>query len=283
MWDTLKRYGKELAAEFERDNVSSLAAALAYYATFSLVPAILLLVAVGGLLGAEGDVQERLLDQLNFWLGDVVTEIAREALDGAKPASARMASIVGIVAVLSGATQLFTELQGSLNRVWEVRPKGRGIVINLKRRVLSIFLILSLGILLVASFVASAAISYLNAVLGGYMIWELGITAVTLALGTGMFGAMFKYFPAVKLTNRDVALGALLTTIALMLSKYAFAFYVGRASLTSTYGAAGTFIAFLLWVYISANIVLLGAEFTQVHARLQGREIEVNDAAEWRA
>ena len=275
MWDTLKQYGKELAAEWEQDNVSSLAAALAYYATFSLVPSILVLVAIGGMLLNEADVQARVLLEVDRWLGVVAADLAREALAGSKPASARMASIVGAVAVISGATQLFAQLQDALNRVWEVRPKGKGILVMLKRRALAFGIILLFGVLLLVSFMAGAVLAVVNQLFGGYGLWELVVFGSTFAL-------IFKYFPAVKLEFRDVWLGAALTTVALMASQSLFALYLSRASIASTYGAAGTLIAFLLWVYISAHVVLLGAEFTQVHARLQGREIALDEDAERR-
>lgn len=282
MWDTLKQYGKELAAEWEQDNVSSLAAALAYYATFSLVPSILVLVAIGGMLLNEADVQARVLEEVDRWLGVVAADLAREALAGSKPASARMASIVGAVAVISGATQLFAQLQDALNRVWEVRPKGKGILVMLKRRALAFGIILLFGALLLVSFMAGAVLAVVNQLFGGYGLWELVVFGSTFAIGMTTFALIFKYFPAVKLEFRDVWLGAALTTVALMASQSLFALYLSRASIASTYGAAGTLIAFLLWVYISAHVVLLGAEFTQVHARLQGREIALDEDAERR-
>ncbi len=282
MWHTLKTYGRELHDEWEKDNVSSLAAALAYYATFSLVPTVIILIAIGSIWAGEDAVREQVLVELHLWIGPSAAQIAREALEGNTQTSGALASGLSLVALLVGATQLFAELQAALNRVWEVKPRGLKFWDTVRRRALAVLLLFMTGLLLTASFITSSVLRLANDAIGGFGHWQVINVAAAFVLGTLLFSLMFKHFPAVKLQLRDVRLGAALTTALLILAKYLLSLYVARASIASTYGAAGTIIVFLLWVYVSAQIVLMGAEFTQVHCRLQGRIIELNDRAEAR-
>jgi membrane protein len=283
MWDVLKTYGTELYEEWEKDNVSSLAAALAFYATLSLVPMVIIAVAVGGSWFGEEMIRERVLTELHLWVGPAAAEFARHAVAGATKASGTAASLLSLGALLLGATQLFAELQAALNRVWEIKPfKGKRLIDTIRRRLWALLLLAGMGALLIGSFVVDAGLSIANRYLGGFIWWELLNTGATFLLGTVMFSLLFLFFPAVKLKLRDVRLGAALTTFALMVAKYLLALYVQHAAITSTYGAAGTLVVFLLWVYISAQIVLVGAEFTQVHCRLQGRDVQIYDRAEAR-
>lgn len=280
MWDTFKTYVVALADEWEKDNVNSLSAALAYYATFSLVPTIILVIAFGSMLFGEEMVREELFANLQTWGGTPATTVAREALAGTTERSGTLATILGGIAILLGATQLFSQLQDAMNRVWEVKPQTGsirgGIKLLLQRRLLALALVVGLGVLVIASLIASMVISFADQMIGGFRYWEIVNFAATYTIGTVLLALMFQYMPAVELKFRDVRLGAALTVALLMVSKYLLSLYVAHASISSTYGAAGTLIAFLLWVYVSCQIVLIGAEFTQVHCRIRGREVELS-------
>lgn len=280
MKETLKAYATQLYDEWEKDNVSSLAAALAYYATFSLVPMVLIAVAIGGSFFGEDTMRERVLSELHLWVGPAAAELARSAIAGTTERSGWLASVIGVFALFAGATQMFAELQAAMDRVWEVKRKGRAFWHTLRRRFFAVVLLALMGALLVSSFIVDAGLSIANEYLGGFFGWEILNNVATYVLGTLLFALMFQHFPSVKLKFRDVRLGAALTTGVLMIAKYLLALYVGRAAISSTYGAAGTLIAFLLWIYVSAQIVLIGAEFTQVHCRIQGREVKLSDRAE---
>lgn len=280
MWETLKSYGKEMYQEVERDNVSSLAAALAYYATFSFVPMVILLITIGSALVGEATMRERVLIELHLWVGPSAAEIARGALAHTTAEAGWFASLVSGVMLLVGATRLFTELQHAFDRIWDVRLQGAGLWATLRKRFISLGIIGLLGLVLIASLVATTIISFADDYLGGFAHWELLNTATTFGLGTVLFGVLYRGFPPVKLRVDDVWLAAALTTALLMLAKFLLALYVRHAAIESTYGAAGTLVVFLLWVYVSAQIILFGAVFTQVHARLRGRELSLKPRAE---
>lgn len=283
IWETTKAYVTTLYHEWEKDNVNQLAAAVAYYATLSLVPTLLILIAFATMvLGAETARQE-LFSNLALLGGEPAVELAKSALAGATPVSGRVATIVSGFVVLMSSTQLFAQLQEALNRVWEVKPPGVGLKVMVRRRLVALVIVALLAALVLASFLASAAISIADQLVGGFGYWEAVNTAATFVIGSVLMAFLFQILPAVELTLRDTRLAAALTVALLMASKWGFALYVGRASMASTYGAAGTLVAFLLWVYVSAQIVLIGAEFTQVHAQMQGREITLAPGAERRS
>jgi membrane protein len=200
-----------------------------------------------------------------------------------------VATIVGVITFLVGATTAFVELQDSLNTVWGVQPKpGRGVMGLLRDRLLSFAMLIAIGFLLMVSLVMSAATSALSGFLGShvpglnYLAQTLNIV-LSLAIVTALFAMVFKVLPDVKLAWRDVWIGAVATGVLFTIGKYLIGLYLGRSSVASAYGAAGSIAVLLLWIYFSAQLILLGAEFTQVYADRFGTRVVPADNAEWMA
>lgn len=272
----------ELFAEWKKDNVSTLASSLAYYATFSIVPMLIMTIAIGGMIFGEETTRQELIGQLHLWLGDTGAEFIEKAIEAdhsASPRSGIVATMVSLGVLVVGATRFLAELQAALNRVWEVVPTRKAFWDQVRKRILSFGIIAIGGALLLSSFLVSAVLAVLakyaaGIVPGGIGLWEGLNTLVYMAAGSSLFAVLFKYFPDADVRWKDVWVGAILTTVLLFVGKLGMSVYIGRSAFSSTYGAAGSLIVFLLWVYISAQIVLIGAEFTQVWARFRGREIE---------
>ncbi len=281
------KFVAELYQEWKQDNVSTLASSLAYYATFSIVPMLMITIAIGGMVFGEETTRQELLTQLQLWIGDTGAEFIERALeaDGAgHPKSGLVATLVSLGVLVVGATRFLSELQASLNRVWEVAPTRRAFWDSVRKRILSFGIIALAGALMLSSFLLSAVLAVIaryttGLIPGGVGLWEALNTATYMGLGSALFAVLFKYFPDAEVQWKDVWVGAILTTALLYLGKLGMGFYVGRSAFSSTYGAAGSLIVFLLWVYVSAQIVLIGAEFTQVWARHRGREIEPHENA----
>lgn len=281
MWKSVKRLILETSRGVQTHNVPTLAAALAFFATFSVVPGVILLVAVGGMFLGEQATRAEVLAQLQLWIGTTGADFVEGAVanraesDGAS----FWASTAGVALVLVGATRFFAELQFALNTVWDVEPRRRVRFLEiLRKRALSFALILVLVLFLIASIAVSAVVAalakYAQPVLSGYAAsWELANFAISFVLSAVLLTLVLKYFPDAKIRWRDAAPGAALTAFTLLLGKFALGYYIGQSAFASTYGAAGSIIVFLIFVYLAATIVLVGAEFTQVWARHHGQKI----------
>jgi membrane protein len=190
-----------------------------------------------------------------------------------------VSTVVGVVTLFVGASGVFGELQSSLNTIWEVKPKpGRGLLGQLKDRFLSFTMVLGVAFLLLVSLVLSTVLSGLgNAVAGalpgGEGIWQVVTFLFTFSVITGLFALIFKYIPDAQIQWRDVWLGAAVTALLFTVGKFLLGLYLGKAAPGSSYGAAGSIIALVVWVYYAAQILFLGAEFTQVQARRNGAGI----------
>jgi membrane protein len=190
-----------------------------------------------------------------------------------------MATILGTAALLFGATGVFGELQDSLNTIWEVKPKpGRGWRGLVQDRLLSVGMVLAVAFLLVVSLVVSATLAAVGTFVGGYVgalapVWHAIDVLVSVAVLTALFAAIFKWLPDVHIAWRDVWIGAAVTAILFTLGKLLIGLYLGRSSVTSVYGAAGSLVILLLWVYYSAQILFFGAELTQVWANQYGSRV----------
>jgi membrane protein len=270
---------KEVVNEWRTDEASQLAAALAYYTAVSIAPLLVLIVVVVGLWLGQQTAQEQLLARLQSTLGAEGAGFLQTVLENAQqPTLATVAGILSVLTLLWSSTNLFSQLQTSLNRIWNVKPKpGRGIWGTLKDRFLSFTLVLGIAFLLLVSLVLSAVLSTLGEWGQGWLpgadwLWQAVNFVVSFAVTTGLFAAIYKVLPDAEITWRDVGLGAAVTALLFTVGKFLLGLYLANAG--SAYGTVGSVVVFLLWVYYSAQILFLGAEFTQVYARNYGSGIQ---------
>ncbi|MBD2568581.1 YihY/virulence factor BrkB family protein [Anabaena lutea] len=271
---------QETFTEWSEDKASRLAASLAYYTIFSLAPLLIIVIAITGTLFGEEAARGEIVQQIQGLVGREGAEFIELAIKNAsKPEEGNIASIISILVLLLGATGLFAELQDSLNTIWEVKPKpGRNIFNIIHQRFLSFAMVVGSGFLLLVSLVISAALSaittYFTHVLPGVdIIWQIINFILSFSITTVLFGLIFKVLPDVKIAWSDVLIGAVITSILFSLGKFLLGRYLGNSSFSSTYGAAGSLMVILAWVYYAAQILFFGAEFTQVYARKYGNRI----------
>lgn len=258
---------------FAHDSTSE-SAALAFYTVSSLAPLLLVVVTVAGAIFGEDAVRGRLVRQFEGLMGHDQASLIQTVLKKAeKDPSGGPAAIGGAVLLIVGATAVFAQLQSSLNRIWEVEPKpGHFLKDFLRKRLLSFAIVVAIGFLLLVSLVFSAALDAVHTQVTGYFATEaawLGWLGglVSFLLIAFLFALIFRVLPDRQIPWRDVWLGAAVTALLFAVGKWAIGFYLGRAAITSTYGAAGSVIVLLLWVYYASFIVLLGAEFTRAYSQ----------------
>jgi len=280
---------KETFQDWSEDKAPRLAAALAYYTIFSIAPLLFLVIVITGIvIGNNQEVQQQLFAQISNLAG----QGAADQIEGlvnqqfSNTGSNIFATLIGIVTLIFGATGVFGQLQDALNTIWEVEPKkGGGIMGMVKGRFLSFTMILGVSFILLVSLVVSASVSALGTFLqnnlpGGEFLWQVVNFLISTAIITLIFAMIFKILPDVEIAWKDVWLGALITALLFNLGKFLIGLYIGRSAVTSAYGAAGSLIVILLWVYYSAQILFLGAEFTQVYARRRGSRIVPSENAQ---
>jgi membrane protein len=272
---------KETASQWWGDDTSQLGAALAYYTVFALAPLALVAVAVAGLIFGEQAAQGEMARQIQTAVGPTVAraieEMTRQAHDGA---SSTLATVIGVVVVLVGAAGMFGQLQTSLNKIWGVTPKpGRGVLGVIKDRLLTFVAVLIVGALLLLSLVVKAVLSFAaryvgpTEIPGGVYLWEVVDLVVSIGLLTLLFALLYKVLPDVQLSWGDVWLGAAVTAVLFSLGNWVIGLYLGYSSVASAYGAAGSLVVILIWVYYSSQVLLFGAEFTQVYADRRGKAL----------
>lgn len=276
LWNLLKA----TTAEWSRDQAPRKGAALAYYATFSLAPLLIIAVAISGFVFGREAATGEIVRQIQGLVGsDTATAIQSMIEKSNQPATSMIATIVGIVALLFGASGVFGELQQSLNAIWDIQPKpDRGILAAIKDKFFSFSMVLGTGFLLLVSLVISAALAAFNNILmelmpGLEVITQLINFIISLIVIAALFALIFKYVPDAKIAWVDVWVGASVTALLFTIGKALIGFYIGYSSLSSTYGAAASLAVILLWVYYSAQILFFGAEFTQVYANIYGSRI----------
>ena len=271
---------KDTFKDFGEDKVPRLAAALAYYTIFSIGPLLLIAIAVASLVFAKTDVEGRMLGTIQGLLGKEGRDTIQSALEAGNKGSANIiAASIGIVTLLMGASGVFGQLKDALNTIWEVKPKeGQGILGILRERFLSFTMVLGTGFLLLVSLVVSAGIaalgSFLKSVLpGGDLVAQIVNVIMTLGIITLMFVLLFKFLPDVQVAWKDVVVGAFITAILFTVGQLALGFYVASGSVGSAFGAAGSIVIILVWIYYSSLIFFIGAELTQVYARRFGSRV----------
>jgi membrane protein len=258
-----------------RDNTPMLAAALAFYGLLSLAPLSIVIVAVTGMWFGRASAEAEIAAKTQEVLGPVVAEVVSGVLRQAREHSS-VATIAGVVSLLFGATVVFSALTDSLNTVWHVPARGRNYVVGfLTRRLVSFGVVLLLGVVLVASLVLSAIIAAAGAWVpqslpASESVLQWANFAVTFAAMTVMFALIFKLLPDAEIKWRDLWVGAAVTALLFTVGKTLIGLYLGHTTAASAYGAAGSLVVFLLWVYYSAQIFLFGAEFTQTYANAHG-------------
>lgn len=276
IWQVLKETG----TQWDEDNVTRLAASLAYYTLLSIAPLIILAVAVTGLAFGEEAARQHIAGEISGVVGAGAAEAIETIAKNARaPGSGVLGIAVGVVVLLFGASGVFGELQSALNTVWDVAPKpGRGIWGVVKDRFFSFTLVLGVAFLLLVSLVISAALTWVGKVFeqslpGGAVVWQVLNFGISFAVVTALFAVMFKKLPDVLIRWRDVWVGAAVTAGLFTLGKFGLGIYLGSAGVSSAYGAAGSIVALVIWVYYSAQVLLVGAEFTEVYARRFGSAI----------
>jgi membrane protein len=276
------RLVRQAAADWSNDNAPTLGAALAYYAAFSLSPLLLITISVAAMLLGEKEARDEVAGQVRQTLGPLTADAVDGFLEdthrtGGTEGNIGM-TVVGLAALLFGASGAFGQLQDALNLIWktEAPPRtGNFLVHFLHHRLLSFAAVLGCGLLLLASLAVSTALAavgdWLPAPLAGDTVWWQGLFfLVSFGFVALLFALLFKLLPNAPIAWRDVWLGAVLTAALFTLGQYLIGLYLGRSSVASAYGAAGSLAVILVWVYYSAQIVLFGAELTHVYAREHG-------------
>jgi membrane protein len=271
---------KQTWTEFSEDKAQRLGAALAYYTIFSLGPILLIAVSIAGLVFGKDAAQGKIGGQLKGVFGaEVATQLNTMILNADKAKTGTIAVIVGIVTLLFGAAGVFGQLKDALNTIWNVEPKkSGGIMQTIRARFLSMAMVLGVGFLLLVSLVIDAAISamggWISARLpGGETLFQALQLIVSLGVVTFLFAMIFRYLPDTRVEWRDVWFGAGFTALLFVLGKFALGLWLGKGSVGSAYGAAGSLVILLVWIYWSAQILFFGAEFTQVYANTHGSRI----------
>jgi membrane protein len=277
---------KESFGEWNRDNASRLAAALAYYTIFSIAPLLILVIAIAGLFFDATSVREQLMGQIQALVGTDGADFLRSVLDNANQPgeqSGWVASAISVGLLILGATGVLTQLQTALNVVWNVKAKPElGFWGVLRKRALSFGMLLGIGFVLLVSLMLSAIVagfsSYLNNLAPGLdAAGQLLSFLVSFGVTTFVFALIYKFVPDVNISWGDVWFGGIVTALLFSLGKTLIGLYLGNNSFGSTYGAAGSVVILLVWVFYSAQILFFGAELTQVYARRYGSRITPND------
>jgi len=266
--------------EWIEDKAQRLGAALAYYTVFSIAPLLVIAVYMARLIYAD-DSLPRIYEQINAFMGPSVANVAVAAMEGLKMHgdSGGIATVISVVVLLLGATAAFGSLQDAMNTIWEVTPKPRHLLIDLLRtRLISFLMVLCFCILLIVSVAASAALAIVTKFFEAQypitaMIWKSADYGLSFVLMTLVFATLYKVLPDVRISWSDVSVGAAATALLFILGRIPLSMYLGSNALSSPYGAAGSILVLLAWVYYSSQILFLGAEFTQVYANRFGRRV----------
>lgn len=274
---------KQTFSEWLEDKAPQLGAALAYYTVFSLAPLVLVLLAIVGLIfhNDPGGAWNKITEQMSYFLDKSAVEVVQNiAQKAAQPNKSVLATVIGVVLALFGASGVFGQLQDALNTVWGVKAKpGAGIWGFLRSRFLSFAMVGGVCFLLLVSLTLESLLKgfshYVQSVLPGGIVMALAAYWIfDLAVVILLFAIIFKFLPDAEIRWRDVWIGAAITAIFFAIGKWALGLYLGSGSAASAYGAASSLITLLLWVYYSSQILLFGAEFTQVYANRAGRDIQ---------
>jgi membrane protein len=277
-WELLKL----TFAEWTNDDAFELSAALAFYTIFSIAPVLLIAVGVASFFFAPGTAADRIVGEMGTMIGTQGANAVKQVIESSRGFGKGVWAVsVGIITLITGATAVFGELQSALNRMWDVQAKpNRGVILSfIVDRLRSFAIAVCVGFLLLVSLVISAAISGLQDYLDQWLpgipwVWQTAISVSSFLVIAVLFALIYKFLPDVVIAWKDVWIGAAVTALLFSGGKYAIGIYLGRTATTSAFGAAGSLVVLLFWVYYSALISFLGAEFTQVYARRYGPGIQ---------
>jgi membrane protein len=278
---------KETLSQWNIDKAPQLAAALSYYTIFSLAPLLIIVIAIVGLVYSQQDARAQIMRQVTNVVGSQGGEFIQSLLDNAsQPASSTIATILGLLALFGGAAGVMGQLKNSLNTIWNVEPPKppagvNGILWTIKRQIFSFTLVLGVGFLLLVSLVISTIITAVGDYFSGRVpdfAYHLINFALSFGVITLLFAAIYRVLPDARIAWRDVWIGATLTSLLFTIGKFLLGLYLGRSSAASSYGAAGSLVIVMLWVYYSAQILFFGAELTQVYANQYGDHIVTPEA-----
>ena len=282
----LFKLAKQSVSAWIDDYAPSMGAALAYYTLFSIAPLLIIVIAVAGFIFGEEAIRGEIATQLGSLIGTEGAQAVQGLVASASvPSKGVIATVISVLVLLLGATTVFGELQSALERIWRVpaAPKASGIGKLLRTRLLSFGLVLGLGFLLLVSLVISATLAAFGTWSGGAVKdWEWLFQLLNLVssflLETGLFAMIYKIMPRAKIAWHDVWIGAAVTALLFEIGKLLLGLYLGKSGVTSGFGAAGSLVVLLIWVYYSAQIFLLGAEFTWLYAHQHGSKVGTPEA-----
>ena len=283
LWQVLK----DSFSGFSDDKVLKMSASLAYYTIFSMAPLLIIIISLSGFFFGRDAAEGKVYGQLaGFVGGDTAVQLQEIIKNASLAGKGKVAAIIGGITLLVGSTTVFAEIQESINMIWGLKPKPkRGWLKMIKNRVLSFSVIISLGFLLVVSLGVTTLIDSFSAGLRAHfpdvtiVVFYIVNLLITLVVITSIFAVIFKVLPDAEIKWRDVLSGAITTGVLFMLGKFAISFYISKSNVGSTYGAAGSLVILLLWVYYSAIILYFGAEFTKAYAVKYGSEIHPDEYA----
>ena len=271
---------KETFKEWSDDKASRLAAALAYYTATAIAPLLIGVLSLVGFFFSREQAQAQVVMQVQRYMGGQGAEIVQTILGNAdQPDLAKLAGIISLVTLLWSASNIFAQLQDSLDTVWGVQVRADlSLVRKVQHKIFPFLTVLCIGVLLLVAVLASTALSAIGALVsnliwGGALLWQVVNFFISLSIITLLFGLVFKILPDVEIAWRDVWPGAALTALLFVVGQFVLGWYLGRQSGSSVYGAAGSLIVLLLWLYYSAQIFLFGAEYTQVYATRYGEGV----------
>lgn len=273
------RLARAAFSNWQADYAPSMGAALSYYTVFSIAPLLIIVIAVAALIFGQDAARDAILEQAGNLVGPNGAAVLEGMLQSAqKQGQGTLAGVLGVAALIIGATTVFAELESNLNRIWKVSAdKHAGWWYFLRTRLLSFGLVLALGFLLVVSLVVSAAIAIWGKYWSGWFgameaLLHVANFVVSVGIITVLFAMIYKFMPRVAIGWHDVWIGAFVTALLFSIGKFLIGLYIGKSGVESSYGAAGALVVLLLWVYYSAQIFLLGAEFTRVYAQTHGSQ-----------
>jgi membrane protein len=275
---SLWKFLRDIATQWFEDEPFQLAAALSYYTLFSLAPILIIAIALAGFFFDREAATNQIVQTFQGFVGQESAKAVQEMIRNAssKPKTGMISTVVGIVVLVFGAGGVVGQLQSSLNRIWGVTTKpGRGIWDFVRERFVSFAMVLGVGFLLLVSLVITAILThltlYIGSLIGGAAVMAYALDLVmSFGFVTVLFAMIYKFLPDVRIQWKDVWIGAALTSVLFTLGKFLIGFYLGTSGVTSAFGAAGSLITVLLWVYYSSLIFFFGAEFTQIYASRYG-------------
>lgn len=273
---------KESVESFGKHKDQQHAAALSFYTIFSLAPLLVISIAVAGLVFGQTAAQNQIVSQISSTVGSDAANLIQTMIQNVnKPGSSILATLFGFVTLFATAAGAFAQMKGSINAIWDANPPPgpggiKGILVGIRQQLLSFVMVLATGLLLLISLVISTALGAASTAAGNSLpipaaFWELLNFAASFVILLIMFAAIYKVLPDVPVAWRNVWFGAVVTAGLFMIGKWLIGFYLGHTANTSTYGAAGSLVLVLLWIYYSAHIFLLGVEFTYIHAKQHGQ------------